>query len=435
MTVLRITDVRLGLDQQQVDLVIENGRVTAVMASGDPHGPARATLDGRGGIVLPGFADDHLHLGAWLRSRRSVVITADDTCHDAIARLVGTPPRSGGWAVGFGIDHHQEWGLEAVAALTQPALLVHRTGRAAFLNGAGARLLGRPGRPTTIHARGVWSQVLGTAEPREDAAHLADLRNDLLSQGVVAIRDATPYPAGAEGRVAELRRELAPIRLSVMGDPELPVVGAEHVKILDPLAVDRERLAPLDRAVHAIEPYEAVVACDLIGDRQGRIEHAALCPPSLAEMLASRSVTVCANPAFLVERRMALSSMHRSGLDDLFHPIARLAEYQIPHTFGSDAPVTSAGVLAGLRAARGRGSRQVPFRGDRVPIATALAAVTISPDLVEAPSEEWVGRPADLGIWPIELLTDDEFESSALATVVAGKVAWTSASEKEALRL
>ena len=77
----------------------------------------------------------------------------------------------------------------------------------------------------------------------------------------------------------------------------------------------------------------------------------------------------------------------------------------------------------------------MPFRGDRVPIATALAAVTISPDLVEAPSEEWVGRPADLGIWPIELLTDDEFESSALATVVAGKVAWTSASEKEALRL
>ena len=171
----------------------------------------------------------------------------------------------------------------------------------------------------------------------------------------MAIRDATPYPAGAEGRVAELRLELAPIRLSVMGDPELPVVGAEHVKILDPLAVDRERLAPLDRAVHAIEPYEAVVACDLIGDRPGRIEHAALCPPSLAEMLASRSVTVCANPAFLVERQMALSSMHRSGLDDLFHPIARLAEYQIPHTFGSmpRSPLRVCSQGCGLPAAGG----------------------------------------------------------------------------------
>ena len=147
MTVLRITDVRLGLDQQQVDLVIENGRVTAVMASGDPHGPARATLDGRGGIVLPASPTTTSTWAPGSRSRRSVVITADDTCHDAIARLVGTPPRSGGWAVGFGIDHHQEWGLEAVAALTQPALLVHRTGRAAFLNGAGARLLGRRGGP------------------------------------------------------------------------------------------------------------------------------------------------------------------------------------------------------------------------------------------------------------------------------------------------
>ena len=65
-TLIHGADVVLphGGGVQKLDLAIEDGRVSAHLAPGDPdRSKARSTIDAEGKIVLPGIIDPHTHLG------------------------------------------------------------------------------------------------------------------------------------------------------------------------------------------------------------------------------------------------------------------------------------------------------------------------------------------------------------------------------------
>jgi predicted amidohydrolase YtcJ len=383
-----IRGARLGPQGPPADVLVAGGRIVAVGAR--PYGGQ--VLDGTGTTLLPGLVDHHVHLGAWLRARRSTPVGPEGVA----ATLAGTAADRRGWRILFGLDHQHDLAdaLAAVDTVDGPCLIVHRTGHATVLNGPAAQRLGVA--RGIDHGRGLWTRALGPAEGGWEAEQLGALAADLLAQGVVAVQDATPYPAAAADRCRRLRAGLAPVRVEFMGDPGDPLPGARWAKVLSP----RDGVPPtsLPLAVHAVEPDEIAAALALLpaaGDH--RIEHAALCPPAVVDLLAAAGVTVCANPGFLVERGAALAPLSRTGEAEFLHPVGDLAAAGVPVLFGSDAPVTDPGVWAAVRAARSLRSMS---------LAAALAAVTSFP--VPAAPSDWVDRPADL------VLVDDGLDVRAV---------------------
>ena len=420
MSDLLIKDVTLGLDGSLVEVLIRRGRVIAI-ADADTWDPSTQTsLDGAGGVVLPGLRDDHIHLGAWLRSQRSVQIPPDEPIGDLGSKLRQAGPTRAGWFVAFGLDHHHSVDdtSRALEALPGPSILVHRTGRGAMVNSAGRCALGINGSAPLIQLRGLWRRVLGRAGRDWEAARLDALRRDLLGQGVIALRDATPYPVGAESRVAFLREHLAPIRLDCMGQPEQPVLGASHRKVLNP--EQATAIGPgLPLAVHAVDADQIVAGVEMTRSQGGRLEHAAVCPPPIAGLVASSGVAVCANPGFLATRVQALAPILETGEAEFFQPIAGLMALGVTMSFGSDAPVSPPGVAAILTGACRRGHDEAPFPGRPITGREAVRALGVIP----WPSRRtWIGSPADLVVMPRRVLEKPGLEDPrAIATVISGR--------------
>ena len=147
--------------------------------------------------VLPGFVDAHLHIEAWLRSQLSEPVAGGRLERAALAHALRDGPPHGDWLVLFGLDHTQS--PDDCLAVTEterdiPVLVMHRTGHAAVLNTAGARVLELGDRGQVLpEPRGLWSRVLGRAPSQVRRALLGRLRTILLRQGVVGVTDATPY--------------------------------------------------------------------------------------------------------------------------------------------------------------------------------------------------------------------------------------------------
>jgi predicted amidohydrolase YtcJ len=124
-------------------LIGPEGCVTAIAAPGRLRPPASAVVvDGRGGALLPGFADRHIHLMATAAAELSVPCGDPATFADRLrARAAATAP--GEWVRGVGylgddLDRHR---LDAVVA-DRPVRVQHRGGALWVVNGAGARALG-----------------------------------------------------------------------------------------------------------------------------------------------------------------------------------------------------------------------------------------------------------------------------------------------------
>ena len=420
MNDLLIRDVTLELDGSSVEVLVRRGRVIAIADPGTWDPSTQSTLDGAGGVVLPGLRDDHVHLGAWLRAQRSVQIPPDKPIGDLENKLRQAGPSPAGWYVAFGLDHHHsvDEASRRLEAMPGPSMLVHRTGRGAMVNSTGRRVLGINGSAPLVQPRGLWRRVLGRADRNWEAVQLGALRRDLLGQGVVALRDATPYPAGAESRVAFLREHLAPIRLDFMGCPEHPVSGASHRKVLHPEKATLLGPGP-PPAVHAVDADQIVAGVAMTRSQGGRLEHAAVCPQPVAELVASSGLAVCANPGFLATRVQALALLRDSGEAGFFQPIAELMDLGVDVSFGSDAPVSPPGVAATLAGACRRGQDEAPFPGRPIAFKDAVRALGVIP---WPGSHAWIGSPADLVLMPGRVLENPGLEEPrAIATVIRGR--------------
>ena len=326
------------------DVRIEGPLVTAIGAGFEPW-PGEDVLDAKGGALLPGLHDHHLHLMALATSLDSLrcgppqVATATDLEQQLREHAALPEGADGDWIRGIAYhesvagDIDRRW-LDRVVP-SRPVRIQHRSGRLWIINSRGLEHL-TCGGPAHGAARPPDLEELATgrlldADPwlRERLGgrppSLRRVSRLLASHGVTGVTDATARNSDAEFGYfveaiahGELRQ-----RVVVMGDASLDdhvdagLVRPGPTKIYlresalpsseDLLAsIARSHAAARPVAVHCVTETEVVFAATCIaeaGARPGdRIEHASVAPPHVVSLLAEHGLTVVTQPNFVRER-------------------------------------------------------------------------------------------------------------------------------------
>jgi len=455
--VLRNVEIygRAGLDAR-----IDGGRVVAI---GERlTGPAE-DIDGRGGALIPGLIDHHIHLLATAAQARSVRL---DEVRDAggfeaaLSRALAARP-AGAWLRATGY-HERMAGdldrdvLDRLAPLHR-LRVQHQTGSLWVLNSAAleeATARGAPaeaerdaqGRLTGRIWRGdAWLREQLGAEPPE----LAPLGRALASYGITGLTDTSATTdAKAAALLAEARRGGAlPQRLTLMSaGPLAPAVDGGFdvgpVKVL----LDDARLPDFDDfvariqgaraqgrrvAVHCVTAGElamTLAAFELAGARPGdRIEHGGVIPVEAIPALKRLGLTVVTQSAFVHERGdRYLAEVDPAEQADLYRCASLLAA-GVPVAGSSDAPYASCDPWLGMRAAIERRTRagQPIGQAERIAPARALELYLGDRDAPGGPARRIeAGAGADLCLLRVPLAAALAEPSAELvrATVVAGEV-------------
>ncbi|MBX6389155.1 MAG: amidohydrolase family protein, partial [Frankia sp.] len=185
-------------------------------------------------------------------------------------------------------------------------------------------------------------------------------------------------------------------------------------------------------AFHCVTRVQLVIALAALDAAGGalpgdRIEHAAVLPPDLVELVRAASLTVVTQPHFVAERGDAyLADVDPDDLPWLYR-CAGLIAAGVPVAAGTDAPFGGADPWASMRAAvrRRTPSGQLLGPAEALPAARALglylgdAATAGGPPRRVAP-----GAPADLCLLdvPGRAVLADLDPGPAVLTVAAGRV-------------
>ncbi len=310
---------RAELDGRLADVRIRGGSVTEV----GTLRPAAADLviDARGGALLPGLHDHHIHLLSLAAAAASVRCGPPEvTDADGLARVLRTAP--GSWVRGIGyhesvagiLDRHA---LDRLAG-GRPVRVQHRGGALWMLS---TRALTELGLLADYSDGRLWRRDALLRERLGDqgAPDLAAVGRRLASLGITGVTDATPDLS--DGAVRLLTAAGLPQRLHLLGAQPDACTGsgvtAGPWKILPPDHQPPDYHALLDQvkrvhaagrpvAVHAVTRESAVVALavlDQAGTLAGdRIEHAAVVGRDLIPTLARLGPAVVTQPAFPAER-------------------------------------------------------------------------------------------------------------------------------------
>ncbi|MEO9326687.1 amidohydrolase family protein [Gordonia aurantiaca] len=417
-----------------VDVRVDDAAVTAVGV----HLPATGVdevVHGRGGALIPGLHDHHIHLHALAASTWSVrcgppqVTSADGLA----AALDAAGADQAGWVRGVGY-------VETVAGLLdstrldrlharRPVRLQHRSGAVWFLNSAAAERVGlatadhpgverdESGAPTgRVWRADDWLRDrLGRAAPPD----LSSVGTSLARHGITGVTDATPdLDADALRDLVEAHtRGAVPQRLHLLGAPtaDLPAtVGAGPVKIvladsdLPDFDVLCDRIgtahdAGRGVAVHSVTRESLILllaALDEVGAHpDDRVEHGAIIAADTVGELRRRRLTVVTQPGFLADRGDDfLDRLDAADVPDLYR-CRSLVDHDVPLAMSSDAPYGPVDPWAVVDAAATRRAPDGRIIGEdeRIDRTTALArylAPLAQPG--GAPRTVHAGAPADL---------------------------------------
>jgi predicted amidohydrolase YtcJ len=190
-----------------VDVRISGGLVTEIGHRLSPCA-REEVIDARGGALIPGLCDHHLHLHAMAAASASVqcgppAVTGPDAL---AAALAGAPAAEDGWVRGIGYSEEVAGLLDAASLdrlhRERPVRLQHRSGALWIVNTAGAWALGladaeHPGierdgrsRPTGRLWRA--DDWLRTRLPRSRPPDLRAVGARLARLGITHVTDATP---------------------------------------------------------------------------------------------------------------------------------------------------------------------------------------------------------------------------------------------------
>lgn len=347
-----LTDVEA--DGRLADVRVVDGRVTAA-GSLAPE-PGEDVMAGRGGAVLRGLHDHHLHLYALAADRASV------DCSAGLEALRGARPGPDGWVRGVrareSLDRHQLDRLVPHA----PARVQHRGGALWMLNTLGIASLtldgsadverDHDGLPTGRLWR--YDARLRTSLP-STRPDLGPVVAELHSYGLTSVTDATPNLDRAS--VAALNS--SGLQVTLLGDPD----GADPWKILlrdhdlptyDELLAWVRQARPRPVAVHCVTRESLLLTLAVLEEARrlpgDRIEHAAVVP----EPSHLIGLTVVTQPALVISR----GSDYRRDVDpdDLPHlyRYRSLLEAGVEVLPSSDAPYGPVDPWVVMRAARDR---------------------------------------------------------------------------------
>ncbi|MEU5755942.1 amidohydrolase family protein [Streptomyces sp. NPDC047829] len=334
-------DVRIGAD----------GRISEI-----GHGLAgEREVDGRGGALLPGLHDHHIHLTALAADAASVRVGPAEVLGREGLRtaLCGGPP--GAWvrAVGYHESVAGELDRTVLDALVadRPVRVQHRSGAMWFLNTAALRMAGLEG-DGRLWREDLRLRRLVPAVPLD----LTGLGRRAAGLGVTGFTNADPRPAPG------LRRLLSalPQRLVVMG-PDAPVkIMLDDAALPAPGALAARISAgrPKPVAVHCVTRVQLLVtllALEEAGPVAGdRVEHGSVIPAETIVWIRRLGLTVVTQPHFPVERgRQYAAEVHPDDRAHLYR-CRSLAEAGVPIAAGTDAPYGTDDPWAVMRAAVGR---------------------------------------------------------------------------------
>lgn len=380
-----------------VDVAISDGHIAAV-------GPGLAapgeSIDGRGGTLLPGLHDHHLHVLALAALRQSVDLTGLTDPAAITASLRAAPP--GAWIRAVGYDE-RACGLPTAQVVDQwvvdrPVRLADRTGALRVLNSlALAALAGMELPPGAERDDDGRPNGRFWREDRWLARALPQALPDLAVQGavfaalgLVRLTDATAHNGPDE---AAILAGALPQHLVLMGSEELRPGDGYCFGPLK-LALDERDLPPIDRlaariagahavgravAAHCVTEAELALYLAALGMAGGakpgdRIEHGGLIPAGFVPVIADAGLIVATNPAFIHGRGDRYAATIDPAQWEELYPAASLVAAGIPLIGGSDAPYGSPDPWLAMRTACARESAggRVLGLGQRLPPRAAL---------------------------------------------------------------
>jgi predicted amidohydrolase YtcJ len=379
----------------RTDCRIDGDRIVAC-APGLTVTPSDKVIDGRGGRLLPGLADHHIHLMATAAAAASVDVSA------GLDALRSAP--AGGWVRAVGARHELiRADIDAVES-ERPVRVQHRGGSLWTLNSLGVEAVRAHLTDEEARTGQLWraDRRLRLALRTEiAAADLAALGRRLVEYGITHVTDATPDLE--DGTLQRLRDSL-PQHISALAPGKI-VVADHHLPTPDALA---DRIAAHhhdDRAValHCVSAPAlalAITTLSTVGSRPGdRIEHAAVCDDAAAARLAELGVIVVTQPS-LVARH---GDDYRAGTEAAELPYlwryAGLRAAGVAVVASSDAPYGDLNPWCTVAAAADRTtpSGVVLGPGERVPADTALRSFLTNPDDPSGPERAVAaGEAADL---------------------------------------
>jgi predicted amidohydrolase YtcJ len=447
------------------DIAIADGRILEI---GPRLGRVGPDLDGRGGALIPGLADHHIHLMGLAAQAASVVLdgvaNASDFATRITAVLAARP--AGAWVRATGYHEAMAGELtrrELDAIAPRHRLRVqHQTGSLWILNSLAIRELNLDdappgleldldGRPTGRVWRGdAWlRQQIGVQPPP-----LAPIGRQLAAFGITHVTDASvSTDASAANLLAEgVRTGALPQGLTLMsgGPLSAPADGAftvGPVKILlddDDLPDLQDIMATIQRArswgravaVHSVTAAELAItlaafeAAGALPD--DRVEHGGVIPLGAIPQVAALGLTVVTQPGFIRERGdRYINEVDASEHLDLYR-CASLMAGGVAVAASSDAPYATMDPWLAMAAAADRTTRsgRILGAGERVPPKVALQMYLDAPSAPgRAPRRLAVGERADLCLLraPLRDVLASPSAEFVRATLVAGRLTSESA--------
>ncbi|MCC7077166.1 MAG: amidohydrolase family protein [Acidimicrobiia bacterium] len=352
-------------------------------------------VDGRGGALLPGLHDHHVHLFALAARARSVWCGPPDVGSEAdLLDTLGKAAAAdggGGWLRAAGWDDTvAAWpdrdALDA-AVPRRPVRLQHRSGAAWVLNTAGLDAVGLGGDSAEVGVlpSGVETDTAGRPTGRffdlddwlrerigGEIPSLRDASRELAARGVTGVTDATAHNGPAElaafaaaveagdllQRVTAMTEaaEVSPVPGVVLGPVKIVLAEAA----LPASAVLAGRIREVHEAGRAVAVHAASRVTVLLalagladaGPRAGdRIEHASVAPPEAVSELARLGVTVVTQPHFVRENGDRYLATVDPEDQAWLYRLGAFRDAGVPLAAGSDAPFGSTDPWVAMAAA------------------------------------------------------------------------------------
>lgn len=381
-----------------VDNVLLNGRRTAVsIASGlvvdiDRHAPSSVAipvLDGRGGRIIPGLADHHLHLYATAAQAQSVDVSGCtpgdlDALQSRIA-LCGCADqiRATGMDDG-GLEPLQRLDLDAICP-DKPLRIQYRTGSLWVLNSVALEALPRRATTSPHFERDSAGELTGRVW-RGDALlrsarlgsppDLTGIGQSLAGWGVTSVTDASITNDQTQAERLGRSAGCLPQKVILMGQQGLVADGSGWRVGPRKIVLDETDLPDFDStvaavrdahlenrcvAVHCVTVTELMfmlAVCGQAGVVDGdRIEHGSLVPTDAMAVLADMRLTVVGQPGFLLDRGdRYIATLTPADRDQLL-PLRSLRRAGVRLAAGSDAPYGPLNPWLSIKAAVNRRSR------------------------------------------------------------------------------
>ena len=403
---LLIRDAELG--SSRADVRCRGGHIVEIGA-GLVARADEELIDARGGALLPGLHDHHIHLFALAAARRSVQCGPPEVADlEALAWALANAGGSG-WIRGVGY-HESVAGMldrRALDAIVpeRPVRIQHRSGKMWFVNSAAAHILGLDAAfHGQLFRRDDWLR-----EHVDTDVDLAAVSRELASYGVTGVTDATPSndnATAAEIAAAGVRQRVCPMGGDALSQGTLKIMLDEYA--LPDFDALRARITHAHArgrptATHCVTRTELVFALSALieaGTIPGdRIEHASVTDEATMLLVVQSGVTVVTQPNFIAERgEQYLADVDPADHRHLYRCRSFL-DAGVPLGGGTDAPFGKPDPWAAIRAAVTRRTADGRVIGPKEALSPERALALFTTPAGEpggAPRRIAVGEAADL---------------------------------------